>query len=1658
MTKTLFSIFNRSTKLLILAAVILSFFSLFVGETNVRAIDGAAADAFGIDNKPVPAECTSGKYNGLVVTDPVLIYDTSASIAKFCIFIGGTGNARTDLFNKVNNLKVSRTDPQITNYIIYGETGSACYLGTGKKMFASQTFAGNIANYWGKINDPLQGDVVIATKTVQNSFFCSLDSPAAQPGGVPLRGRIVYADAQCRGSATEAIDPFRKTPGSDGGTCSFGKFVGYNASDATTKTTDAKCGIIELACLVNGVFNRIINVGINFIIVASGVFGALIGFILKYVIIIVAGAVNQILLINPASDTFIGVSRSMFGVVSNITNILILIIVAFTGFQFVIGGKKQGEISQIILNIAVTAIGVQFSFSIIAAAIALSYQLGYILSFGLLQTVYGGDATSKVGNIFITFTDVLFQAFESVTGNDAWAKITALVPKIGDGNATGELFTFAINQWVLVIILIFIVFMLFRIMTTLAIRIAALFFLLITAPIGFVMLVSDFAPLKTQSQAWWKAFYSYWLSYIFIMLIMSGGVVLITKLIQTGGPIDLFSSSLSNGGAQTFTDQIGNINNGGSLLEALSLFIPLGIKAGLALAILNAVNDFVSKQLDGITSGIVNSAKSSLQGFDNFSKKYTGKSALQLAKAAAFAPAAVTTNTLKNLTNGGFGLGDRLKDVKGNNLASRAIRSFGTGLSLTDDQKKMRADKFAVAKGQFEDAKTGNFGSRALNAAKSLYNLGVGTGGVARVAGAEGWRDTDNALFGDGNPAVRYMKRVAETYRQDTKQGSKMADIKMADYLSSTTSENDSVGMKKLIDFTDKVGLPEFVNLTREGRARRRPDEIDNIKATAMSKYLSNMSYGDKFKFNEPDAIAKVEGKLKELNALRELQTTDAGRLAVDKRIASLRIDGGGGKDGRIVAESFKSIYEGWNPGLVSRIMKNPALAKTFQSKGFYDSLMSTEDGLQTAKKVLKDMAPVIEDSWLTDGGSNADNFRSIRADYFRELAQRSGNVSLNTELLKLPGVTSRVIKSLPLSPSDMQEFADHYNLYGAAVLPTESFQQIDEILKPKLESSVGANDGDDPLVLKQKAAAQSVMSPLIGTRFINPKNTSNAMDLIANGASDQRIVAELSKGLAVTTVGGSGVATASSAENSFYQSLKAIQDNTTLTDAVKISQVQSLQADQQFTKMLTDNNIDISQDAVAASTLLRAVSAGDRNTVAAYTSNDFSKVKAQIATIASSNKSDEQKITDLMQANIVGMKQVTTETNAREILRAVATNDNAVLASSIQGVTTHIIDGGINLARDSAAVRAVIQPEAIKALLDGSFSTNVVNSAGATLDVTPAAIKDSVIKHIERQVANEATAQGKQRVLSDLSKKYTGTSVSSISALKSPEAKQLTPLALDVHITNAGMQADSDNIKEQMTMGYVKSSEPLKQSLTAVATGAVTGNNLATEARNMFQKTVGHQQNNNTNIADSISRTIQAGFAQQVVGQQNTRSSSNANRTTPAVPNIGFVNPGTGTNTTAEVEAVLIRRKDEEAALQARNASVGISNVSVFQPSLPEQPVIKYDTTALTPAQPQIQSTTFDPTDSTPSTPRVDPAPRINTGSIKLTPTTPTNVSPYNPVIKQAQPPAPTITTTPQPDPVIQPNNNPTLTGNTTPATSVQDPELTTDLEILPDDNEPNT
>lgn len=295
----------------------------------------------------------------------------------------------------------------------------------------------------------------------------------------------------------------------------------------------ANCGLTDIRCFLENLVGSIARGLTGFIAGIVALVATILAFLVSFLLQIFSFIANELLLINPASNQYIGVSRSVFGIFSNLVNLIILFLFVKTGLDFIFNDKKSPDISNFIITVATIAIGVQFSFALAAAIIALSYNIGYIF----LQTVSPGSI-----NPFTAFFDAVNGAFNT-QASELLNRLTTNFVAFFTGQNTnldivGNLLGTAVVQSTRLFLLLVALWIMWLFIVKFAIRAASMFFLLITAPIGFVFLIAQDLDddIKKFGKDWWSGLINNALVYPIIVIGLAIGARLVVQIsaINTG--------------------------------------------------------------------------------------------------------------------------------------------------------------------------------------------------------------------------------------------------------------------------------------------------------------------------------------------------------------------------------------------------------------------------------------------------------------------------------------------------------------------------------------------------------------------------------------------------------------------------------------------------------------------------------------------------------------------------------------------------------------------------------------------------------------------------------------------------------------------------------------------------------------------------------------------------------------------------------------------------------------------------------------------------------------------------------------------------------------------------------------------------------------------
>lgn len=379
--------------------------------------------------------------------------------------------------------------------------------------------------------------------------------------------------------------------------CDNNGFTGFAEGSSSLNSGDS-CGfgwdwfVCFFKSIGNSLAKSIVVILSAIVTLLATILSILVGWILQLLSFIA----NELLLINPASNQYIGVSRSVFGIFLNLVNLVIVFLFVKTGISFIFDDKKNPDISNFIITVATIAIGVQFSFALAAAVMALSYNIGYIF----LQTVSPGSI-----NPFTAFFDAINGAMDSNV-QELVQRITSYFVQLVSGNAittdiTGSLLGAAAIQSSRLILFLVGLWIMWLFVVKFAIRAATMFFLLITAPIGFVFLIANDLDkdIKKFGDEWWKGLIANSLVYPIIVIALAIGARLVVQIsaLNTGNKITTTGFDLFDTGTYSII-----------LAPMIQSILPGIVALGTLYLIYQWVEDNLKSSVGGIAQKIVQMA------------------------------------------------------------------------------------------------------------------------------------------------------------------------------------------------------------------------------------------------------------------------------------------------------------------------------------------------------------------------------------------------------------------------------------------------------------------------------------------------------------------------------------------------------------------------------------------------------------------------------------------------------------------------------------------------------------------------------------------------------------------------------------------------------------------------------------------------------------------------------------------------------------------------------------------------------------------------------------------------------------------------------------------------------------------------------------------
>ena len=406
-----------------------------------------------------------------------------------------------------------------------------------------------------------------------------------------------------------------KTQKGAGTDCLYSDSVAFSSENCGE--FDAVCAVQKnLDDLTDGLGGLIITT-IAFFMAFLAVFVAM---MLQFFLWVLATLGDTFLFMNPASDTYFSISQLLFSFMAQIANILIIAYMVYEGIRFAWGIGAKANFGDFLARLALTALGVQFSFYAVAAVIALSYEIGWIF----VQAIDPG-----LVNPFTAFFDVMVRGITytnvdgQTNGNAFFSAMSSLRESFssnarvltGTNDITNNMVSFALRYWVLAAVLGFALMTFLKIIRFLVARVAIMFFLLISAPIGYVLWISGSDIFKTWGNKWFKLLGTYTISFPFIAVMLALGA----KVVQE---VDVAVSGVARSINQGLASQGNNGLFGGNGLDVvISGMMEFVIPAVMAIGVLMIIDGFVQSELNGMAGQILDQGVKAAKGVWNAPKQ-----------------------------------------------------------------------------------------------------------------------------------------------------------------------------------------------------------------------------------------------------------------------------------------------------------------------------------------------------------------------------------------------------------------------------------------------------------------------------------------------------------------------------------------------------------------------------------------------------------------------------------------------------------------------------------------------------------------------------------------------------------------------------------------------------------------------------------------------------------------------------------------------------------------------------------------------------------------------------------------------------------------------------------------------------------------------------
>jgi hypothetical protein len=761
----------------------------------------------------------------------------------------------------------------------------------------------------GAITNGTNGDATRTTGLATTTDARCQAAPNTEINGTPVCKNGVYVadvfglDAATAQQATTTAQS--KTAG------------GQNAILTEDWSTFGKCPPLDVFCVIKTFFA---GLGVGFLKLVMGAIAFVLGLIilgLKFFAKIEADVINAVLLINPASDQFIGISQSVVGIIQGIAYLLILVVIAGIGLNYIIGNKQgKSDISNVVLNIAVMAIGIQFSFFGVAALIALSYQIGYVFSSGIISAVpaFNDGTVLNVQNLFTAFSDSLLKGFNFP--DNVLGKVTQIFSS-GWGSNLSDGFSVFIEFLVMLVILGYMVYVFWRLLMTLGMRVIVLFMLLVSAPVGFILWISQYPAFKKEGQKWASTAAAYILSYLFIMVGMSLMIIIIIKF--NNAMDGYYVGFVSNKSTNT------NAADSGLTDNLIQTYIPIFLKMAIALGALNMYSEYVEKSLMPMTSQAISAFNKARSGTTAFAKrslsniKTAGRMGLKTAsflRGGSVAGASVVSRGVGNVRAAITGAGVNRSASAGQQALQRL--SLLSGRSATD-WKTARVSTTNGSTGMRSSAQTGYaYGKNAVEnspVGRKIASLTMRSKGTTAFNNARGAAQTEINMR--QNAVTEDDIALADKFAEDNKLG----------------TEFRGMGKKQM-----KLLTPNQLNtyVSRAGsRARLAVMRTKDSKDLAMEESLQVLE--DEYNA----ALKEAAGPDGDVDSLTTAQKNAIG--------AKIMFDGNGKA---AVQRAVESIGQGFDQNAAGIVRDSKGLSEFFGLEGAQSKLIETNQGKKQFRKI----------------------------------------------------------------------------------------------------------------------------------------------------------------------------------------------------------------------------------------------------------------------------------------------------------------------------------------------------------------------------------------------------------------------------------------------------------------------------------------------------------------------------------------------------------------------------------------------------------------------------------------------------------------------------------------------------------------------------------